>query len=111
MTETVDLLVRPEWLFPLDGETESLRGGEVAVSNGLIVHAGPARPGGWDAKEVVDANDRLHGENARLRDQLRDATRRLDDLEAENATLRGLPDLVKQLEQALHHAKNSDQNT
>lgn len=55
MTETVELLVRPEWLFPLDGETESLRGGEVAVSNGLIVYAGPARPGGWDAKEVVDA--------------------------------------------------------
>ena len=55
MTETVDLLVRPGWLFPLDGETESIRTGEVAVRNGLIVHAGPVRPGGWDAKEVVDA--------------------------------------------------------
>ena len=55
MTDDVDLLIRPGWLFPVDGRTESVEGGEVAVRDGQIAHAGARRPDGWNAAEVVEA--------------------------------------------------------
>jgi len=55
MVERVDLLVRAGWLYPVDGKTESVRDGEVAVRDGRIVHAGPARREHWEASDLVDA--------------------------------------------------------
>lgn len=53
--EPIDLLVRAGFLYPVDGEHDVILGGEVAVRDGLIVHAGPALPDGhWAPRERID---------------------------------------------------------
>lgn len=53
--EPVDLLVRAGFLYPVDGVHDVIPDGEVAVRDGVIVHAGPARPDGhWAARERID---------------------------------------------------------
>ena len=53
--EAVDLLVRAGFLYPVDGAHDVIPDGEVAVRDGLIVHAGPAMPEGhWAARERID---------------------------------------------------------
>lgn len=53
----VDLLIQAGWLFPVDGTSESVRDGEVAVKDGVIVYAGERKAGQWIAAEVVNAPD------------------------------------------------------
>ena len=54
-SEPVDLLVRAGFLYPVDGQHDVILDGEVAVRDGLIVHAGPARPDGhWAPRERID---------------------------------------------------------
>ncbi len=53
--EAVDLLVRAGFLYPVDGVHDVIPDGEVAVSDGRVVHAGPAMPEGhWAPDERLD---------------------------------------------------------
>jgi 5-methylthioadenosine/S-adenosylhomocysteine deaminase len=53
--EPVDLLVRAGFLYPVDGISDVVPDGEVAVRDGLIVHAGPAMPEGrWAPRHRVE---------------------------------------------------------
>ncbi|MBL8836321.1 MAG: amidohydrolase family protein [Alphaproteobacteria bacterium] len=53
--ERIDLLVRADYLYPMSEGAPVIAGGEVAIRDGRIVHAGAARPSGsWDAGTVVD---------------------------------------------------------
>src|SRR5689334_24965192 len=50
----VDLLVEAEFLYPMTPGSPVIRGGEVAIEGGRIVHAGAALPAGsWQAKRVL----------------------------------------------------------
>ena len=53
----IDLLVRADFLYPMSAGAPVIAGGEVAIRDGRIVHAGVARPAGsWDAGTVVDGS-------------------------------------------------------
>jgi len=53
--EPIDLLVEAEVLYPLDGVNEVVTGAEIAVRDGRIVYAGPARPAGsWAPARRLD---------------------------------------------------------
>ena len=54
MAETIDLLVEGDFLLPMTEGVPVIAGAEVAVRNGRIVHAGPARPAGsWAATRTI----------------------------------------------------------
>lgn len=54
MSDTsIDLLVKADFLYPMSKDLPVVRAGEVAVDNGAIVYAGPAK-GGWSARRVID---------------------------------------------------------
>jgi len=42
--ETVDLLIRADFVYPVDGRTEVIADGEIAVSGDRIIHVGRADP-------------------------------------------------------------------
>lgn len=51
----VDLLITADFLYPLDGLSDVVVGGEIAVRDGLIVHAGPAlAAGSWIPRRRID---------------------------------------------------------
>ncbi|MFO7856414.1 MAG: amidohydrolase family protein [Paracoccaceae bacterium] len=53
--EAVDLLVTAEVLLPLDGVHDVIAGAEIAVRDGRVAYAGPARPAGaWAPAERLD---------------------------------------------------------
>jgi 5-methylthioadenosine/S-adenosylhomocysteine deaminase len=50
----IDLLVEAEFLYPMTSGAPIVRGGEVAIANGRIVHAGPAKESGhWAPRRVL----------------------------------------------------------
>jgi 5-methylthioadenosine/S-adenosylhomocysteine deaminase len=54
MAETIDLLVEGDFLLPMTDAVPVITGAEVAVRDGRIVHAGPARPAGsWAAARTI----------------------------------------------------------
>ena len=54
MAETIDLLVEGDFLLPMTDGVPVIAGAEVAVRDGRIVHAGPARPAGsWAATRTI----------------------------------------------------------
>ena len=52
--DELDLLLRAKWIFPVDGISESIQNGEVAVKDGKIVYVGTKMPDHWQAKNVVE---------------------------------------------------------
>src|SRR5262245_14662340 len=54
--QPIDLLVEGAFLVPMTDRVPVVRGGEVAVRDGRIVHSGLPRPAGWwDAKRTIRA--------------------------------------------------------
>ena len=53
----VDLLVKAGWVFPVDGVTESIPNGEVAVKDGKVIYVGPTLRNEWNSKKVVEFSD------------------------------------------------------
>ena len=53
----VDLLVKAGWVFPVDGVTESIQNGEVAVKDGKVIYVGPTLKNEWNSKKVVEFSD------------------------------------------------------
>lgn len=53
----VDLVVRAGWLFPVDGVTDAVRNGEVAIKDGKILYSGPSGRMSWRATEIIEAAD------------------------------------------------------
>ena len=48
----IDLLVSAGFLYPVDGEREAIPDAEIAIREGVIVYAGPAKPDGqWAPRE------------------------------------------------------------
>ncbi len=53
----VDLLVRADYLYPMDGALSIVPHGEVAVQDGRITYAGPRRPEGtWQAPRTIEGS-------------------------------------------------------
>ena len=50
----VDLLLRAKWLFPVDGISESIQNGELAVKDGKIVYVGTKIPDHWQVKSLIE---------------------------------------------------------
>ncbi len=53
-TFEVDLLVRAKWIFPVDGISESIQNGELAVKGGKIVYVGTKIPYHWQVKKLIN---------------------------------------------------------
>ncbi len=52
--QPIDLLVAADFLYPMTDGLPVIAGGEVAIADGRIVHAGPARPRGtWAPAETL----------------------------------------------------------
>ena len=50
----VDLLLRAKWIFPVDGISESIQNGELAVKDGKIVYVGTKIPDHWQVKSLIE---------------------------------------------------------
>ena len=50
----VDLLLRARWIFPIDGISESIQNGEIAVKDGKILYIGTKIPDHWMVKSLIE---------------------------------------------------------